>query len=211
MEKIAAQLDHRGRLLLHSCCAPCSSTCLVALLPYFDITCYYYNPNITEKDEYYKRYAELEKLARLLNEEYEPCCPIKVMDGGYDPETFIGMAVSEGLTDCPEGGRRCELCFNMRLSKTLEVASAGFFEYFTTTLTLSPLKNAKLINSIGFSLAERFSAEGENHPMWLPSDFKKKNGFAKSVELSQKYGLYRQDYCGCIYSRRDRQRHENDS
>ncbi|MCR5590113.1 MAG: epoxyqueuosine reductase QueH [Lachnospiraceae bacterium] len=205
MEKVTAQLDHRARLLLHSCCAPCSSACLVTLLPYFDITCFYYNPNITDKGEYYKRYAELERLVRLLNEEYAPDVLIKTEDGGYTPDAFLDMAVSEGLESCPEGGRRCRRCFEMRLLKTEETAAAGGFEYFTTTLTLSPLKSAELINSIGFSLA------GTDGPIWLPSDFKKKDGFKKSIELSKKYGLYRQDYCGCIYSYKERHENENNS
>ena len=204
MERVISTLSGRPALLLHSCCAPCSSSCLVTLLPYFDITCFYYNPNITDKDEYYKRFSELERLVGLLNDEYAPASFIKAVDGGYDPDAFSDAA--SGLESCPEGGKRCRSCFALRLEKTYEEAERGGFSYFTTTLTISPLKNADLINEIGSGLGVRADEEEGGHPLWLPSDFKKKNGFARSVELSKKYGLYRQDYCGCIYSEAERHR-----
>ena len=160
-------------------------------MPYFDITCLYYNPNITDEGEYNKRLAELVRFANEVSGE------INVIDGGYDPEGFISRVEGAGLTECPEGGKRCEMCFSMRLAKAYEVAAAGGYDYFTTTLTISPLKDAKLINRIGSAIAEGH----ENGPMWLPSDFKKNDGYKRSIELSREYGLYRQDYCGCMYSR----------
>lgn len=201
LRKITGSLATRPKLMLHSCCAPCSSYCLIYLLPYFDITCLYYNPNITEKDEYDKRVAELVRLADMLNEEYDPSKKgwgnISVIEGDYEPEKFIDAVRSEGLEECPEGGRRCGMCFTMRLQKTYELAADNGFDYFTTTLTISPLKNAKVINDIGYSIAEGGKV------MWLPSDFKKNDGYKRSVELSAKYELYRQNYCGCWLSRRD--------
>ena len=197
--KIIEDLDHRPSLLLHSCCAPCSSYCLIQLLDSFDITCFYCNPNITDSEEYEKRLAELIRLAEALNDEYDPVKrgydPIRVIDAGYDPHHFIQAVRSAGLEDCPEGGKRCEMCFGMRLGRTYEEAAARGFEYFATTLTISPLKNAQLINSIGYSVAEGGKVS------YLPSDFKKRDGYKQSIELSRKYDLYRQNYCGCIYSR----------
>ena len=190
LEKIIASLEGRPKLLLHSCCAPCSSYCLIYLLPHFDITCFYYNPNITDKDEYEKRTAELHRLVAMLNEEYSSS--IEVIDGPYEPDKFVSAAEGGGLATCPEGGDRCRMCFSMRLGKAYEAAVAGGFEYFTTTLTISPLKNAEVINTIGY---------GIGGTMWLPSDFKKHDGFRQSIELSRKYGLYRQNYCGCEYSK----------
>ena len=179
------------KLLLHSCCAPCSSYCLLYLLPYFDITCFYYNPNITDEAEYEKRIAELHRLVGMINAEYGS--DIRVIDGDYEPERFLN-AVKEGdLADCSEGGKRCEMCFGMRLSETYRIACKRGFDYFTTTLTISPLKDAQLINRIGYDTAR-------GGAMWLPSDFKKNDGYRQSIELSRKYDLYRQNYCGCIYS-----------
>ncbi len=201
LRNITQSLTTRPKLMLHSCCAPCSSYCLIYLLPYFDITCLYYNPNITGKDEYDMRVSELIRLVGILNEEYDPIAKgwgeIKVTEGEYEPEKFIDAVTSEGLENCPEGGERCGICFTMRLQRTYELAVQKGFDYFTTTLTISPLKNAKVINTIGYSIA------GDGAVMWLPSDFKKNNGYKQSVELSEKYSLYRQNYCGCWLSRRD--------
>lgn len=203
LEKITESLTDRPRLLLHSCCAPCSSYCLIYLLTHFDITCFYYNPNITDEDEYRKRVAELNRLVDILNEEYCSAAsgniPIKVTEGEREPEVFLQRVESAGLADCPEGGKRCEMCFGMRLAKTYEKAAGLGFDYFTTTLTISPLKDAKLINRIGYSIAEQSKNGG---PQWLPSDFKKKDGYRQSIELSRKYDLYRQNFCGCDMSRR---------
>ena len=215
--------NNKPRLLLHSCCAPCSSYCLVYLREYFDITCLYYNPNITEREEYEKRCGELERLAQQLNNDAvfvrggeltfagdkgvsedfpklgEDINPIKVITRDFDPDSFIEAATAANLTGCPERGERCTMCFMMRLSGTYEVAQAEGFDYFTTSLTISPLKNASLINSIGDGIARDGIKDG---PVWLESDFKKKNGYKISTQLSGRYGLYRQNYCGCIYSKR---------
>ena len=200
LEKIISNLSYRPKLLLHSCCAPCSSYCLIYLLGHFDITCFYYNPNITDKKEYDKRIGELHRLIDAINKEYADSkvltTPIGVIDGQYEPEEFLNRVEEAGLASCPEGGKRCEMCFTLRLKKTHDTAAAGGFEYFTTTLTISPLKSAKLINNIGYGLAKDV--------LWLPSDFKKKDGYKKSIELSAKYDLYRQNYCGCEYSKADR-------
>ncbi|MCR5672164.1 MAG: epoxyqueuosine reductase QueH [Lachnospiraceae bacterium] len=189
-EKIVSSLDHRPKLLLHSCCAPCSSYCLVYLLDHFDITCFYYNPNITDKDEYDKRVAELHRLVTAINSEY--ASSIRIIDGPYEPDVFVSAVEKENLASCPEGGNRCKMCFSMRLMKAYEAARSGGFEYYTTTLTISPLKDAKVINTIGYEIGGQ---------MWLPSDFKKHDGYKQSIELSRKYDLYRQNYCGCDYSK----------
>ena len=205
LDRILADLSDRPRLLLHSCCAPCSSYCLVYLRKYFDITCLYYNPNITDEDEYNKRLAELVRLKDMLNSEpvsddgKEVPSMITVIDGGFDPDSFIARVRENELEKCPEGGRRCEMCFSMRLNRTYDIACEGGYDYFTTTLTISPLKDAKLINMIGSGIAER-NGEG---PKWLFSDFKKNDGYKQSIELSKKYDLYRQNYCGCWLSRPD--------
>lgn len=186
--------DSRPKLLLHSCCAPCSSYCLLILKDYFDITCFFYNPNITDENEYVKRYEELLRLTKALNDEYS--VDIKALDGGFESDKF--MVGVKGLETLPEGRERCNTCFDMRLDKAAEYASEGAYDYCTTTLTLSPLKNAQVINSIGLAKAEEYKT------IWLPSDFKKNGGYQESIKLSEKYGLYRQNYCGCVYSlRRD--------
>ncbi len=197
LEKIVPAAKGK-KLLMHSCCAPCSSYCLLYLLPCFKITCFYYNPNITDEDEYQKRIAELHRLTDTMNREYGS--DIRVIDGEYEPQKFMDAVAAGDLASCPEGGKRCGMCFGMRLSKTYELARAEGFDYFTTTLTISPLKDAQLINSIGYNLADVSKNEG---PLWLPSDFKKNDGYKKSIELSRKYDLYRQNYCGCIMSQRN--------
>lgn len=172
-------------LLLHACCAPCASYPLEYLTPYFDITLFYYNSNITEKAEYEKRYAELSKLAH----EYG----VNVIDGEYDGNLFFDSV--KGLEREPERGKRCNLCFSMRLKKTAALCGSDY-DYFATTLTLSPLKNAALINELGIKIGESVGAK------YLPTDFKKRGGYLRSIELSKKYNLYRQNYCGCIFSKR---------
>lgn len=201
-------------LFLHSCCAPCSSYVLEYLCRYFRITVFYFNPNISETSEYRKRVAEQKRLIAAYNEEMgggrtyqesgEPHglpsrqgYPISVVEGEYEPGRFFEMA--RGLEDCPEGGERCFRCFDLRLRETARRGREGGFDYFATTLTISPLKNARKINEIGQALSEEYGIS------WLPSDFKKKEGYKRSIELSAKYGLYRQDYCGCAYSRAARQ------
>lgn len=181
-------------LLLHSCCAPCSSYVLEYLSQYFRITVFYYNPNITDQQEYDLRVQEQERLIRELPARY----PIRFVAGAYEPSSFY--QVVKGLEKEPEGGARCEKCFVLRLEETAQLAKAEGYDYFTTTLTISPLKNAPLLNEIGEALAEQYQVA------FLNSDFKKKNGYKRSTELSAQYGLYRQDYCGCIYSKVERER-----
>ena len=180
----------RPTLLLHACCAPCSSYVLEYLNEYFDITVFFYNPNITEYSEYEKRSREL---VRLINE-MPLKFPVKFVDGGYTPQEFI--SVSKGYETAPEGGARCVRCYRLRLEKTASVAVNHKFDYFTTTLTISPHKNAQLLNELGKELSEKYGIA------YLFSDFKKNNGYKRSCELSEIYGLYRQNYCGCIYSKR---------
>ena len=179
------------RLLLHSCCAPCSSYVLEYLSDYFEITVFYYNPNISPAEEYEKRAAEQQHLIRELPAKH----PIHLVVGAYEPERFY--AVSRGLEMVPEGGERCFQCFRLRLEEAAKMAAEGGFDYFATTLTISPLKNAQKLNEIGEELSEIYKVEH------LPSDFKKKNGYKRSVELSAQYGLYRQNYCGCVFSKRE--------
>lgn len=193
-ERAPASGGRAPRLFLHSCCAPCSSYVLEYLCRYFYITVFYFNPNISPSKEYGKRVEEQKRLIETYNEERKGY-PISVEEGEYKPERFFEMA--EGLEDCPEGGERCEKCFRLRLEETARLASEGGYDYFATTLTVSPLKNARKLNEIGRAMSEKYGIA------WLPSDFKKKEGYKRSVELSALYGLYRQNYCGCVYSRRD--------
>ena len=179
-------------LLLHSCCAPCSSATLEWLSQYFQITVFYYNPNIYPETEYTKRILEQQKLIDDMNFKY----PVSFVAGEYEKEKFYEMA--RGLEEVKEGGSRCMKCYELRLRETAEIAKAGEYDYFTTTLSISPLKNAAKLNEIGQSLAKEYGVE------YLISDFKKKNGYKRSTELSKIYGLYRQDYCGCEFSQRQR-------
>lgn len=185
------KLEKVPRLLLHSCCAPCSSYVLEYLSHYFEITVYFYNPNIYPPEEYRKRVKEQEKLIADM------CFlhPVTMEAGAYEPNEFYRIV--KGLEQEPEGGERCFKCFELRLQEAAKVAQAGRFDYFTTTLSISPLKNADKLNEIGEKLAKEYRIS------YLPSDFKKKNGYKRSVELSKEYGLYRQDYCGCVFSQRE--------
>lgn len=176
-------------LLLHACCAPCSSACLEYLSGHFDITVFYFNPNISPQSEFEKRLAEEE---RLLSE-LPPEGGVKLIAGQYDYSRFLD--ISKGLEDCPEGGERCFRCYRLRLEETARLAKEKGFDYFCTTLTISPLKNAEKLNEIGYEAAEKYGVS------WLPSDFKKKEGYKRSIELSHQYNLYRQDFCGCAFSR----------
>ena len=184
-------------LFLHSCCAPCSSYVLEYLCKYFRITVFYFNPNISEDTEYRKRVEEQKRLITAYNAEKKGF-PISIVEGDYEPERFFEM--SKGLENCPEGGERCFKCYDLRLRETVKQAKERGFDYFGTTLTISPLKNAQKLNEIGFALAQEFLVS------WLPSDFKKKNGYKRSIELSAEYNLYRQDYCGCAFSKAERVR-----
>ena len=179
------------RLLLHSCCAPCSSSVLEYLSRYFRITVLFYDPNIWPEEEYLKRLEEEKRFIR----EKEFRFPVDIVETKYDPESFFEMA--KGLEDCPERGERCLKCYRMRLRETAEYAAQNGYDFFATTLTLSPLKDPDAINSIGRELAEETGA------VYLVSDFKKKDGYKRSLELSREYNLYRQNYCGCIFSRKE--------
>lgn len=185
MKKIISNLDDHNKLLLHSCCGPCSSSVIERLRDYFDITVIYYNPNIEPKEEYEKRKSEQ---LRLLNE-----LGIKFMDIDYLNNEYHKKI--KGYENEPENGLRCPLCFELRLDKTASKAKENNFDYFGTTLTVSPHKNSKIINEIGLKLEEKHGVK------FLLSDFKKEDGYKRSIELSKKYDLYRQDYCGCLYSK----------
>lgn len=175
-------------LLLHSCCAPCSSYCIEYLSRYFNITVFYYNPNIYPEDEYEKRKAEQKRLINEMKTKY----PVKMLDCDFEKEKFYSAV--RGLETAREGGERCFVCYRLRLEKTASKARKNNFDYFTTTLTISPLKNAQKINEIGEELSREYGVK------FLPSDFKKKEGYKRSIELSREYNLYRQNYCGCIFS-----------
>lgn len=217
-------------LFLHSCCGPCSSYVLEYLAPYFAITVFYYNPNISGAEEYQHRVREQKRLIEIYNQEKKGH-PIQVIEGDWQPSVFYEAV--KGYEDIPEGGERCFRCYELRLRETALQATRRGFDYFGTTLTISPLKNAERLNEIGERLAvelhdtagtllNRGEASGdkaeqglweaggtETHavPRWLPSDFKKKGGYQRSIELSREYGLYRQDFCGCSFSKAERQKH----
>lgn len=193
-EKRLSRGEAAPALFLHCCCAPCASYVLEYLCRYFRITAFYYNPNISASKEYEKRAAELKRLIEAYNREKKGY-PIEIAEGDYEPERFLETV--RGLEKCPEGGGRCFLCYELRLRETARRAAEGKYDYFCTTLSISPLKNAGKINEIGQALAPEYGVA------WLPSDFKKKNGYKRSVELSAEYGLYRQNYCGCAFSVRE--------
>lgn len=199
LEKIISEAQTREkvpRLFLHSCCAPCSSYVLEYLSRFFSITVFFYNPNISPREEYEKRVQEI----RRLITEMEFVHPVEFIEGAYCPQDFYAMA--KGLEDTPEGGERCFRCYRMRMEEAARFAAEGGYDYFTTTLTISPLKNAAKINEIGEALAEIYRVPH------LPSDFKKKNGYKRSIELSREHGLYRQNYCGCVFSRPEEKNNE---
>ena len=188
-----SNLDSKKNILLHSCCAPCSSYVITFLSNYFDITILYYNPNIYPKEEYEKRKKEQIKLIKSLKTKNK----LTYLDCDYDND--INNSLNTGYENCKEGGSRCHICFNLRLEKTAIIAKENNFDYFCSTLTVSPHKNSKIINEIGIDLSNKYKIK------WLYSDFKKNEGYKQSIELSKKYELYRQDYCGCIYSKKERE------
>ena len=192
MEQVLAAEAQSGEvplLLLHSCCAPCSSYVLEYLTEHFRILDFYYNPNITPEEEYRKRAEELQRLINAM-----PLTnPVTFLEGTYEPERF--REIARGLEDAPEGGERCTKCYELRLREAAEQARRYGCDYFTTTLSISPLKDAQRLNAIGEALAEEYGVK------YLVSDFKKRDGYKRSIELSREYGLYRQDFCGCVYSR----------
>lgn len=184
-------MNKAPRLFLHSCCAPCSSYTLEYLSEFFEITVFYFNPNISPQEEFEKRFSEQERLISLL--------PVKnritLQKGDYDYNAFLTIA--RGLENVKEGGERCFKCYRLRLEKTAQLAKEQGYDYFCTTLSISPLKNAQKINEIGFDISEKYGVK------WLPSDFKKREGYKRSIELSREYELYRQNFCGCIFSKRE--------
>lgn len=193
LDELTAQLERDGivpSLLLHSCCAPCSSHCIEYLSDFFNVTVFYYNPNISEQAEYRKRVAEQ---IRFI-EEYDARYPVSFIEGDYEPELYYDRVA--GYEQCAEGGARCMLCYELRLRKTAELAAQKRFDYFTTTLTISPLKDSVKLNEIGLKLSGEYGID------YLLSDFKKKDGYKRSIELSREYNLYRQNYCGCEFSKR---------
>lgn len=194
LDALIGGLTGTPTLLLHACCAPCSSYVLEYLARYFDITLFFYNPNITLKEEYVRRLGEVE---RLLAQMPLPR-PVGLIRGEYDPERFLTLA--SGLEREPEGGARCGGCYGLRLEEAARLAAREGFEYFTSTLSISPYKNAQTLNQIGEQAA---AAYGVRH---LPCDFKKRGGYRRSVELSAQYGLYRQNYCGCVFSKQASER-----
>lgn len=192
LDKTIEQIKEQERiptLLLHSCCAPCSSYVLEYLSNFFKITIFFYNPNISSKEEYHRRVEEQKRLINALSVKY----PINFIEGDYDPERFYQIA--KGFENYPEGGKRCFRCYKIRLEEAAKLARNNNYDYFSTTLSISPLKNATKLNNIGEELSNDYKIP------YLYSDFKKKNGYKRSIELSKEHNLYRQDYCGCIYSR----------
>lgn len=195
LDKLTEFLEETGsvpKLLLHSCCAPCSSYVLEYLSEFFEITVFYYNPNIFPESEYVKRLSEQQGFITNMHFKH----PVSFQAGSYDKEKFYEM--SRGLEHLKEGGARCVRCYELRLKESAKEAVKGGFDYFTTTLSISPMKNAGKLNSIGMEVADQYGLK------YLPSDFKKKNGYKRSIELSKEHGLYRQDYCGCRFSMAER-------
>ena len=197
LEEIIEALEGRKRLLLHVCCAPCSSYVLEYLTRYFDISILYYNPNISPYSEYEKRICELKRLIKEM--------PLSgrtdFIGGRYDPDRFYDL--SKGVEDLPEGGERCFKCYRLRMEEAAKAALEKGFDYFTTTLSISPHKNAEKINEIGQELEQKYGVK------YLYADFKKKDGYKRSIQLSREYGLYRQSYCGCVYSKAIAEKQKN--
>lgn len=201
LEELLEKVKEQGQvptLFLHSCCAPCSSYVLEYLSQYFQITVFYYNPNIYPEEEYYKRVEEQKRFIEHFPAKYK----ISFVEGNYDKDRFYAMA--KGLEFVPEGGERCFACYELRLREAAEYAKERKMDYFTTTLSISPMKNAEKLNEIGDRMAQEYGVK------YLTSDFKKKNGYKRSVEISEEYGMYRQDYCGCVFSVQERERQKQE-
>ena len=217
LENKIEEFEKEGRapkLLLHACCAPCSSYCLEYLREFFEVTVFFYNPNITQESEYRKRVDEEKRLIAEYNRQVDEgnfegmnsdnrARRIEILEGDYVPGDFLEAV--KGYEDCPEGGDRCRKCFELRLRESARIAKDTGFEFFTTTLTISPLKNADVLNEVGQQAADEVGGI-----VFLPSDFKKKNGYKRSIELSHKFGLYRQDFCGCSFSKAQREKEKEE-
>ena len=188
LDALIASLERTPRLLLHSCCAPCSSYCLEYLSQYFEITVLYYDPNIYPEEEFRKRAEEVRRLISEMTFKN----PVSLVVDNYDPDEFFGAV--KGLENAPEGGERCFVCYRLRLERAARYAAEHGFDYFCSTLSISPLKNAQKLNEIGAELSEIYKVPN------LPNDFKKKGGYLRSIELSREHDLYRQNYCGCAFS-----------
>lgn len=200
LDKLISELQKENKLpslLLHSCCAPCSSYCLEYLSEYFNITVFYYNPNISPESEYRKRVEEQKRFISAFPAKN----PINFIEGDYEPSVYYNAV--KGYEKEPEGGKRCFICYELRLREAALIAKKGGFDYFTTTLSISPLKNADKLNEIGKRISEELSVP------YLFSDFKKRNGYKRSIELSKEYDLYRQNFCGCVYSKPQTSENEN--
>mgnify|MGYP004498953103 FL=1 len=197
MTKIIDTISEPKKLLLHSCCAPCSSACIERLTNFFDITILYYNPNIEPYEEYLKRKKEEIRFIK----EYPNIHKLDIIDCDYDNDLFLNIAT--GLEEEPERGKRCLKCYNLRMEYTAKKAKELGYDYFATTLTLSPLKDSQVLNKIGYALSKKYDIS------YLPSDFKKQNGYKRSIELSKEYNLYRQNFCGCKYSRKTMENSQN--
>ena len=196
LDKLIAKFTEEGRvpsLLLHSCCAPCSSYCIEYLSQYFHVTVFYYNPNIYPDDEYYHRVKEQQRFINEFPTKYQ----VDFIEGDYDKSSFYDIA--KGLEKEPEKGKRCHKCYELRLRRTATVAKEKMFDFFSTTLTISPMKDSQVLNEIGEAIGKELGVN------WLYSDFKKKEGYKRSTEISKEYDMYRQDYCGCVYSYNERQ------
>lgn len=201
MEEIIAKNVEEKKtptLLLQACCAPCSSAVLERVSEFFEITILYYNPNISDKEEYQKRLTEIKKFVKKVNTKHK----ISVREGYYNPTDFFDIV--RGYEHLKEGSERCFRCYRLRLEETAKMASKESFDYFGTTLSISPHKNSRVLNEIGEELEEKYDVS------YLFADFKKKNGYKRSIELSKEYGLYRQDYCGCVYSKLEREQEKKD-
>ena len=195
-EIIASLGGNTPRLLLHSCCGPCSSYCLEYLSQYFSVTVLYYNPNISPEEEYQKRVSEQQRLIESLPAKNK----VTFVPDRYDPSEFYSAV--KGYENVPEGGERCMRCYRLRLERAAEYAGENGFDYFCSTLSISPMKNCAALNRIGEELSEIYSVKH------LPNDFKKHGGYLRSIELSREYGLYRQNYCGCVFSKREAEQRE---
>lgn len=192
MQKIISDTEGRPSLLLHSCCGPCSTSVIERLSDDFELTVFFYNPNIDEEQEYIRR---RDNQIKYLEERYGDANTVKFIEGRYNPDDFLKAAAP--MAELKEGGERCRMCFEMRLRETAALAAERNFDYFTTTLTVSPMKNAEVINGIGIETGKEYGVE------YLVSDFKKRAGYQRSIELSKEYGLYRQHFCGCSFSMQD--------